>query len=156
MNHLERIDTQIAIDCLRRSLAMMALAKISNWPREQLFKKEKASVSVNGVMQLVEEEVAKLTIDFDKVNAKRLPREIADKLRERVARGDVTCIVKQPEPFTWLTFKLEDGNEVRTIYGIWVGRVASWRGNIDPAALPHLGAMTPEEAEAKGIPVPKF
>lgn len=141
-------------DRLRRAFAMMSLAMVSNWSRERLFKKERVQVSIGGVMQEVLEEVAKLNLPSE-FRAVRLPSNIADKLRARVARGDVTCIVANPEPFTWITIKSAH-EELRIIYGIWVGRPASWRGKVDPDKLPHLGAMTVKEAEAKGIPIPQM
>lgn len=141
-------------DALRRSFAMMALAKLSNRPREELFKQELSKVSVNGVMKDVFEEVPKLINLPDEFRATRLPNDVADKLRERVARGDVTTIVAKPEPFTWIILK-SGHEEFRTIYGLWVGRPASWRGKINPDALPRLG-LTGEEAAAKGIPIPSF
>lgn len=156
MNHAEIADLKESIECLRRSFAMQALAIVSTFEREKLFKKKPVKISVDGIVKEVEEEVPELKDLPSYFRATRLPSDIADKLRTRVARGDVTCIVRNPEPFTWLTFKLEDGNEVRTIYGIWVGRAASWRGKINTDALPHIGAMTPAEAEAKGIPVPNW
>lgn len=143
----------VACDALRRSFAMMALAMISDWPREKLFKRERIRAQIDGKDVMVEQEVPKLQGMPDNFRAVRLPDAICGKLRERVARGDVTTIVPEPEPFTWLVIET-GGEEMRTIYGIWVGRPASWRGRIDPKKLPHIGAMTVAEAEAKGIPVP--
>ena len=114
-----------------RAFAYVALAMISNWPRERL---------------------QTLGKEF---RFKRLPSDVCDRLRRTVANGDVTCIVSQPEPFTWIVVKC--GEEYfRTIWGVWVGRPASWRGKIDPDSLPHIGMMTTAEAEAKGIPIPTF
>lgn len=144
-------------DALRRSFAMMALAIASNMKRDELFMKEQVKVEINGERQMVLQEIPKLTLPSDvQMRATRLPTAVADKLRARVARGDVTCIVSNPEPFTWLVIKAGH-EEFRCIYGIWVGRVASWRGKIDPAKLPRLdNAMTVDEAIAKGIPVPNL
>ncbi len=119
-------------DNLRRAFAMMALAMVSDKPREKL--KE----LMPNTMRLVP-----------------IPVDVRDKLRLRVARGDVTTIVADPEPFMWIVIKTAH-EELRSIYGIWVGRTASWRGKVDPDKLPHIGAMTPQEAEAKGIPIPNL
>lgn len=130
-------------DALRRAFAMMSLAMVSNWPRERLFQRNKEN-----------EFTAKLNLP-DNFRATPLPKEVAEKLRDRVARGDVTTIQPNPEPFTWIVI-VTGHEELRCIYGIWVGRPASWRGRIDPAKLPRLDTyLTPEEAVAKGIPLPK-
>lgn len=143
-------------DALRRAFAMMSLAMVSDWPRERLFKRASVKISVDGVMKEVLEEVPKLTSNVpSNMRAVRMPHDIGEKLRRRVARGDVTTIVPHPEPFTWIVIT-SGHEELRTIYGIWVGRAASWRGKVDPDKLPHLGAMTVQEAEAKGIPIPNF
>lgn len=146
-----------AYDSLRRAFAMMALAIAANMKRDDLFMKEQVKVEVNGERQIVLQEIPKLTLhESVQMRATRLPTVVADRLRERVARGDVTCIVANPEPFTWLIVKAGH-EEFRCIYGIWVGRPASWRGRIDPAKLPRLdNAMTVDEAIAKGIPVPNL
>jgi len=117
---------------LRRAFAMMALAMMSAVPRDELIKTTKY-----GIRQVA------------------IPTDVRDKLRLRVARGDVTCIVAKPEPFVWLVITSAH-EEFRAIYGIWVGRPASWRGKIDHENLPHLDAMTPAEAIAKGIPIPGY
>ncbi len=145
--------TRESFECIRRSFAMMALAMAANMPREKLFKHELVRVEINGIIQNAMQEVPKVVLPM--FRAVRLPTDIADKLRVRVARGDVTTIVPQPEPFTWLLTKVGE-NELRCIYGIWVGRPASWRGKINPDNIPHLGALTVAEAEAKGIPVPNM
>lgn len=118
-------------DSLRRAFAMTTLAMLSNVSRDDIVERaSKVGVRVTAI-----------------------PVELRDKLRLCVARGDVTCIVPSPEPFAWLVIKTAH-EELRTTYGIWVGRPASWRGKVDPNTLPHLNTMTVAEAEAKGIPMP--
>jgi hypothetical protein len=119
------------VNAWNRAFANVALAIVSNWPREKL---------------------QTLGREF---RFKALPPAVGNKLRATVAQGDVTCIVPQPEPFTWIIIKC--GNEYfRTVYGIWVGRPASWRGQINPNSIPLLGVLTLDEAMQKGIPIPEF
>jgi len=140
---MEKKDIIETWDALRRAFAMMALAMASNMPREKLFQK-----NADGEYTL------KLNLP-NSFRATLIPKAVATKLRERVARGDVTTI-QPPEPFTWLVIKTGH-EEMRAIHGIWVGRAASWRGKVDPATLPRSSNfMTAEEAIAKGIPVPTF
>lgn len=87
-----------------------------------------------------------------------IPTTVAVKLRERVASGDVTCVVPNVEPFTAvyiMTGPTAKRSELRCVWGLWIGRQASWKGTTR-APLQRLGVMTPDEARAKGIPVPDF
>lgn len=126
---------------LGSAFMMMALATVSNKPREELFN---LKVGAGGEVEID----LNLPSEF---RAAFIPKDKADALRERVVRGDVTCIVANPEPFVWLYVKVGE-REFRCVYGLWIGRPASWRGKINPTSLPHM-AMTPSEAEQKGIPV---
>ena len=112
---------------IRRAFAMMALAMASDWPREKL---------------------TTLPTGF---RCEVIPYGTAVQLQNRVVNGDVTCIVPNPEPFTYIFFKGTFG-ELRTVYGIWIGKAASWRGTIAPPK--RNGVLTREEALAKGIPLP--
>lgn len=56
---------------------------------------------------------------------------IAEQLASAVEDGSVTTIVESPQPFTFLITSGCFG-EIRAIYGVWVGRKASWYGKRAP------------------------
>jgi len=122
--------TQETFKPLRRALAMFALAKASHMPREEL---------------------EALTKELPGFSASAVPIDTARRLQERVAKGAVTCIVANPEPFTALQYVGTFGN-ASCIYGIWAARRASWYGKRE--APKRIGVLTREEAIAKGIPMP--
>lgn len=115
---------------LRKAFVMTGLAVASNKPREWLERMPKG------------------------YRAEPLAKQAVDQMRERVVSGAVTTIVADPEPFTVLIYLGDDYVNARCIYGVWVGRRASFFGNA-PKELPRLGMLTPEQAIAKGIPMPK-
>lgn len=113
---------------LQRSFAMLALAIIS--------------------ATKTREELATLPPEF---RAEWVPDAVAVKLRERMLRGDVTCIRPNPEPFTFV-FWLGSWGSVRCVWGMWLERPASWRGKIE---APKRQLITREEAISRGIPLPE-
>lgn len=115
---------------LRRAFAMMTLAMVSNKPREY---------------------IEHLTKTLPGFAATAMPPDEAERLQNAIVNGDVTCIVANPMPGMRLWYQGSFGNG-KSIYGIWT-KPASWRGT--RAAPPkRVGWLTPEQAMAKGIPLP--
>lgn len=95
---------------IRRAFAMMALAMLAAKPRNWLAEgRYPIGVSTKRVIDAV-------TIE---------------RLQLCVVNGDVTCIVPDPQPFTFLHYQGTFG-EVKLMYGLWIGRAASWRGQRTP------------------------
>jgi len=92
--------------CLRRAFAMMALAMVSHYPRSPELWSLPPGFSYE---------------EMDKVTSDRLHQEIID--------GNVTVIVTNPQPFLFLHYKGTFGG-LRTVYGVWLTRPASWRGTL--------------------------
>lgn len=109
---------------LQRAFAMFALASIANKPRDKLLAYCHDGVTIEPVTE----------------------RETTLKLQECVAVGDITCIVPDPQPFVWLVYRGSFG-AVRMLYGLWVGREASWKGK---RALPVHAIKPLSEENANG------
>jgi hypothetical protein len=118
-------DTFIGI---RRAFVMFALAKASHMTRE---------------------EVEKLNTTLPGFKAVAIPTEFAEKLKDAIANGDVTCIVPNPEPAMYVGLHGSFGN-AQAVYGIW-NKPASWKGTIAP---PKRHLISRDEAILRGIPMP--
>jgi hypothetical protein len=116
---------QVMLPLLGRAFVMVSLAAASHAPRNTL--------------ETLSPDLKIIPITDDALIAK---------LKEVVLNGDVTCIVPAPEPFVFI-HHVSTG--MRTVYGIWVGRKASWRGAI---TIPKSQLLTREQAIAQGIPLP--
>jgi hypothetical protein len=96
---------------LQRAFAMMALAMLANKSRDE-------------ITQFAERIPG---FSYEPITAV----ETVLHLQDCVERGDVTCIIKDPQPFLYLYYRTPSMS-VRMVYGLWIGRQASWRGTRDP------------------------
>ena len=75
-------------------------------------------------------------------DTKKMPRGRAKKLKRACTTGQVTVIVPDPEPYTYLSFKLKTGKTCRVVRGVILNRKASWYGKM---SFPmHMGNPTLE------------
>lgn len=77
---------------------------------------------------------------------REMPESLARPTEEAVLKGLFKCYVPDPKPIAFIVYRGQ-----RTVWGINVMEQASWCGKFQ---VLQSAAMTPDEARAKGIPVP--